>query len=135
MLVTLSLPWLYTFDTWHIIGVSHLVIWAVWTKAWMTCCDNEDASDQGRFGFNLICSLNLFAKKKLQTNQNIGNLIWWFVKFILQTVVSREFVKSYSLQDWFHKHKLTCNTRMCLQHKFDKYRTDCANHYQSNGMK
>ena len=26
-------------------------------------------------GFNLICSLNLFAKKKLQTNQNIGNLI------------------------------------------------------------
>ena len=26
-------------------------------------------------GFNLICRLNLFAKKKLQTNQNISNLI------------------------------------------------------------
>ena len=71
-------------------------------------------------GFNLICRLNLFAKKKLQTNQNISNLICWFVNFILQTLVSIEFVNSCSLQDWFHKHKLTCNTRMCLQHKFDK---------------
>ena len=69
---------------------------------------------------NLICRLNLFAKKKLQTNQNISNLICWFVNFILQTLVSIEFVNSCSLQDWFHKHKLTCNTRMCLQHKFDK---------------
>ena len=69
---------------------------------------------------NLICRLNLFAKKKLQTNQNISNLICWFVNFILQTLVSIEFVNSCSLQDWFHKHKLTCNTRMFLQHKFDK---------------